>query len=36
MERYTSLSATEKPQRRKQKRANYVYIRYADGTPVQA
>jgi hypothetical protein len=30
MERDTSLSAKEKPQRRKQKRANDVYIRYAD------
>ena len=30
MERYTALSTKEKTARRKQEKANYVYIRYAD------
>jgi hypothetical protein len=36
MERYTALPQVEKTKRRKQGLSNYVYNRYADGTPVQA
>jgi RNA-directed DNA polymerase len=36
LERYTALSHAEKTRRRQRGQGNYVYIRYADGTPVQA
>jgi hypothetical protein len=36
MQRYTALSLQEKRRRRQAGHANFTYIRYADGTPVQA
>jgi hypothetical protein len=37
MQRYTALSLQEEKRRRRQAgHANFTYIRYADGTPVQA
>ena len=34
--KYLSLSEWERQKRRRQRQANYLYVRYADGTPVQA
>jgi RNA-directed DNA polymerase len=34
--KYLSLSEWERQKRRRQGKANFLYVRYADGTPVQA
>ena len=34
--KYLKLSRYEHSKRRKQGQGNYLYVRYADGTPVQA
>jgi hypothetical protein len=34
--KYLNLSDYERTKRRKQGLGNYLYVRYADGTPVQA
>ena len=34
--KYLNLSDWQKIQRREQGKGNYLYVRYADGTPVQA
>ena len=36
MTRYTALSKTQKQSRRTAGKANFLYVRYADGMPVQA
>ena len=34
--KYLNISQWLRTQRRKQGKGNYLYVRYADGTPVQA